>query len=458
MAKIYMSDLAVELMALHGLTKREAQQFLSDFVEIIQEGVARDRMVKIRGLGTFKVIGVEARESVNVNTGERVTIDGHSKLTFSPDASLKELVNKPFSQFDTVVLNDGVTFDDLAEADAIDEPSVEEPSVDIEEPSVDIEEPSVDIEEPSVEEFSAEEDVQAEESPEPEAVQAEEPVIEEPAEPEVVQLEEPVIEEPAEPEAVQPEEPLIEEPTEPEAVQPEEPVAEETPAPQVAPLKSTVPTEKIVAEHVAQEEIEEDDDEPAPRRSRWWLWLLLALAACGLCFYAGYRLGMKQQPSVVWAEEVEKEPTVAQRDSSQTAKSDTTAKAAAVDSVKAAPADTSVVSTPVATATAGTPTSTVSTPAATTAADGEEDYKKYEAMDQRVRTGAYNIIGTAEVIKAKKGDNTRSIARRTIGQGMECYIEVYNGLTGETVLSEGQQVKIPKLRVKKAARSKFRKK
>ena len=428
MAKIYMSDLAVELMALHGLTKREAQQFLSDFVEIIQEGVARDRMVKIRGLGTFKVIGVEARESVNVNTGERVTIDGHSKLTFSPDASLKELVNKPFSQFDTVVLNDGVTFDDLAEADAIDEPSVEEPSV--EEPSVDevsVEEPSVDVVEPSVEE------------------------------------------------EVQPEEP-----SEPEAVQPEEPSVEASPEPQVAFLKSAVQAEEIVSEPVAPETADTDVtpeaadtdadgpvapvaadtdiDEPTPRHSRWWLWLLLALAACGLCFYAGYRLGMKQQPSVVWAEEVEKEPTVAQSDSSQTAKSDTTAKAAVNDSVKAALADTSVVSTPVATATAGTPTSTVSTPAATTAADGEEDYKKYEAMDQRVRTGAYNIIGTAEVIKAKKGDNTRSIARRTIGQGMECYIEVYNGLTGETVLSEGQQVKIPKLRVKKAARSKFRKK
>ena len=450
MAKIYMSDLAVELMALHGLTKREAQQFLSDFVEIIQEGVARDRMVKIRGLGTFKVIGVEARESVNVNTGERVTIDGHSKLTFSPDASLKELVNKPFSQFDTVVLNDGVTFDDLAEADAIDEPSVEEPSV--EEPSVE----EVSVEEPSVEEVSVEE-----------------PSVEE-ASVGVVSVEEPLVDvvEPSVEEEVQPEEP-----SEPEAVQPEEPAVEESPEPQVALLKSGVQTKKIVSEPIAPEAADTDADgpvapvaadtdadgpvapvaadtdidEPTPRHSRWWLWLLLALAACGLCFYAGYRLGMKQQPSVVWAEEMEKEPTVAQPDSSLTAKSDTTAKAAVNDSVKAAPADTSVVSTPVATA-------TVSTPAATTAADGEEDYKKYEAMDQRVRTGAYNIIGTAEVIKAKKGDNTRSIARRTIGQGMECYIEVYNGLTGETVLSEGQQVKIPKLRVKKAARSKFRKK
>ena len=121
MGKIFMAELADMLAQKAGISKREAQQFLTDFVETIQDGVNNDKLVKIKGLGTLKVIDVDARESVNVNTGERVTIDSHQKLTFTPDAAMKELVNKPFSQFETVVLNDGVEFDD--------EPEVEEPAI-----------------------------------------------------------------------------------------------------------------------------------------------------------------------------------------------------------------------------------------------------------------------------------------------------------------------------------------
>ena len=89
-------------------------------------------------------------------------------------------------------------------------------------------------------------------------------------------------------------------------------------------------------------------------------------------------------------------------------------------------------------------------------ADEAEDYLKYEAMDERVRRGAYNIIGTAEIIKAREGDTSQKIAHRTLGDGMECYIEVYNGIDGNTVLKEGQEIKMPKLRVKKSARHLFR--
>ena len=112
MGKIFMAELADMLAQKAGISKRDAQQFLTDFVETIQDGVNSEKLVKIKGLGTFKVIDVDARESVNVNTGERVTIDSHQKLTFTPDALMKELVNKPFSHFETVVLNDGVDFPD----------------------------------------------------------------------------------------------------------------------------------------------------------------------------------------------------------------------------------------------------------------------------------------------------------------------------------------------------------
>ena len=121
MGKVYMTELADLLAQKSGISKRAAQQFLSSFIETIQDGVKEEKLVKIKGLGTFKVIDVDARESVNINTGERVTINGHQKLSFTPDTAMKELVNKPFSQFETVVLNEGVEFDD--------EPEVDEPSV-----------------------------------------------------------------------------------------------------------------------------------------------------------------------------------------------------------------------------------------------------------------------------------------------------------------------------------------
>ena len=108
-----MSELADRLAEKAGISKRDAQAFLSAIIETIRDGVNNDKIVKIKGLGTFKVIDVDARESVNVNTGERVVIDGHQKLTFTPDSTMKELVNKPFSQFETVVLNEGVAFDDV---------------------------------------------------------------------------------------------------------------------------------------------------------------------------------------------------------------------------------------------------------------------------------------------------------------------------------------------------------
>ena len=102
MGKINMSELADRLAEKAGISKRDAQAFLSAIIETIRDGVNNDKIVKIKGLGTFKVIDVDARESVNVNTGERVVIDGHQKLTFTPDSTMKELVNKPFSQFETV--------------------------------------------------------------------------------------------------------------------------------------------------------------------------------------------------------------------------------------------------------------------------------------------------------------------------------------------------------------------
>ena len=100
MGKISIQDLAQVLVERKGLNKRDAVIFVSAMFDIIQTNLEKDRVVKIKGLGTFKIIDVDDRESVNVNTGERVLIEGHNKITFTPDALMKELVNKPFSQFE----------------------------------------------------------------------------------------------------------------------------------------------------------------------------------------------------------------------------------------------------------------------------------------------------------------------------------------------------------------------
>ena len=107
MGKVTIQEIASKLIAQNGLSKKEATLFINMMFETIREALERDKMVKVKGLGTFKIIDVESRESVNVNTGERVLIEGHNKITFTPDALMKELVNKPFSQFETVVLNEG---------------------------------------------------------------------------------------------------------------------------------------------------------------------------------------------------------------------------------------------------------------------------------------------------------------------------------------------------------------
>ena len=380
MGKIFMAELADMLAQKAGISKREAQQFLTDFVETIQDGVNNDKLVKIKGLGTFKVIDVDARESVNVNTGERVTIDSHQKLTFTPDAAMKELVNKPFSQFETVVLNDGVEFDD--------EPEVEEPAIAEETP-----EPVV---EPTPE-------------PEPEPVVVPEP------EPEPVVVPEP------EPEPV-----IVPEP-EPEPVVVPEPEPEPEPMPEPEPEADPAPVEEEVAEEAEEKSA-----------SYWWLWLLIAIIACVISFAGGYLYGRHMEMQELFAEDapadtaaVQAAPVVEVKD---TAKVDTM-------QVKPEAEEQAEVKEPE----VKQPKPEVKQP------EPEPEWKKYEAMDVRVRTGAYGIVGTDRMEKVRPGDTMKRIARRTLGEGMECYIEAYNNIT-TSALKEGQEVKIPKLKLKKFLR------
>ena len=375
MGKIFMAELADMLAQKAGISKREAQQFLTDFVETIQDGVNNDKLVKIKGLGTFKVIDVDARESVNVNTGERVTIDSHQKLTFTPDAAMKELVNKPFSQFETVVLNDGVEFDD--------EPEVEEPTI-------------------------------AEETPEP--------IVEPTPEPEPVVVPEPEPEPTIVPEP-EPEPVIVPEP-EPEPVVVPEP--EPDPMPEPEPEADPAPVEEEVAEEAEEKSA-----------SYWWLWLLIAIIACVISFAGGYLYGRHMEMQELFAEDTPADTTAVQ--------------AAPVVEVKdTAKVDTMQVKPEVEEAEVKEPEVKQPEPEVKKP-EPEPEWKKYEAMDVRVRTGAYGIVGTDRMEKVRPGDTMKRIARRTLGEGMECYIEVYNNMTTSD-LKEGEEVKIPLLKLKKNLR------
>lgn len=123
---IKLHDFAARLAEKHSLSQEEVERFLSQMVHVMGEGLRSDKTLKIKGLGTFKVVPVNARESVDVNTGERIRIEGREKVSFTPETSMRDLVNKPFAQFETVVLNDGVDF----EGENLEENPSENPSED----------------------------------------------------------------------------------------------------------------------------------------------------------------------------------------------------------------------------------------------------------------------------------------------------------------------------------------
>ena len=548
MGKISIQDLAQVLVERKGLNKRDAVIFVSAMFDIIQTNLEKDRVVKVKGLGTFKIIDVDDRESVNVNTGERVLIEGHNKITFTPDALMKELVNKPFSQFETVVLNDGVDFDDTTEEDdpndpanmplvdfgAVEEhklidiadedipewviePVVKKPKRPAEtkpEPVYEPEPESIDDEpfvepEPMIEEPEAEPFVEPE--PEPIFEPAPEPIIEEPApepapivEPKhvveskyIVEVEpevgaEPVIEDDlvAEPEPqsfveLEPEPDLETEPVyeptpivkptmivepEPEPVVEPEPIVEPKPAPVVEPEPE--PEEDESEEEYEDEELDEEEEIEEPSSNGGHKWLI-ALLTCLLGLAGGYVLGnLFPWSQFSQSQDVKVEKAVPASDLESVAEpidsvvpADTItpapvavpeekpAEAKPVEQPAAKPAEPkpAPATKPVEPKPAVKPAEPKPAPAAKPVEKTEPvaQLDKYQKMDNRVKFGAYKIVGTALEVKVKEGDNLKKIANRILGPDMECYLEVYNGMNSKTELKVGQTIKIPKLEWRK---------
>lgn len=456
MDRISIQEIAAILTVKSGLKKKDAERFATTLFEVVKDGLESERLVKVKGLGTFKVIDIEARESVNVNTGERVLIEGHEKISFTPDATMKELVNKPFSQFETVVLNEGVEFDDAAtvaepaeEELAVEAPTVEAPTVEV--PTVEV--PTVEVptvEEPSVEEPPVEEPPV--EEPKVEDLSVEEPPVEEPKVEEQT-AEEQSVEESHDDEPPA-EEPPVEEPPVEEASVAESPVDELPVDEPLAMMQQQEPAEEIEKETVEIEEEQEMNTKTDNTRLKTIAWLAIAIAACLASFVGGYFLGLNKGLSMtgnVFTSIEEVADSTEQIPVKDTAKIEAKTKVQDVDApaFKAEPSKpVEVVESPVDRATP--PTTPPAAPAASPAAGTD----KYAEMDNRVRYGAYRIVGPDYEVTAKAGESTARVSKRTLGPDMECYIEVYNGLKPGAVLEAGKTVKIPKLELKKKLKKK----
>lgn len=403
MGKLTIQDIAKVLSDRKGLSKNDASNFVNGMFDIIQQALERDMVVKVKGFGTFKIIDVDPRESVNVNTGERVLIEGHNKITFTPDQLLKEIVNKPFSQFETVVLNEGVDFAEDTTSEAYVTPEVKAASM----PLVDFvdEDPSFENPIPLGENTVAE-------APTPDA------------EPMPVETSVPVVE--------------------------SEPVSSSASMVVEAPVAevSETPANEESVEDSEEESVYEDEEEGSGSR-KWLRPAVALLLGLGVGYLLGNYFPMKgEQPVEAPKPPVEMPKTVVE----DTLVVDSTK--AAVPAPEAKQPAEPIVEKPVEApkpevkAEETKPVETVK-PAAVAPKPVAPEVDKYAAMDARVRTGAYRIVGTDKVVKVKEGDNLRRIAQRTLGPDMECYLEVYNGLKAASPLKIGQEIKIPKLQLKK---------
>ena len=423
MAKI--QDLALYLSKKHKIQQKEAERFLTAMVDVLNDGLHYEKLVKVKGLGTFKVIEVKNRESVNVNTGERILIEGRPKITFTPDAVMKDLVNKPFAQFETVVLNEGVTFDNLPE----------EPEVELKEEP----EPQPEIEQ------------LLEETPAAETGMGEVAAL---ADVSAVSDELQSGKESEEEEPVLKEEEVIEDPVELPSEEPEN-VAKDDSEEQ----SDVNSDEKSDGEHSERYFVDVVDDSVKMERhhtnSKSWIWWLVGMAAVGtIMYFVGYHFG-KQDIDVMQVSHVVVEDSIAEE--SSPAKVDSTAikaeaeKAAAAakmkaDSIAQQEAYAKAEAAKKAAYEAEVKKQKEEAAAAAAVEAKASDSKDLANARNIVKTGAYTIIGTQESVIVKKGQTLEKISKAYLGPGMEAYVKVHNGVTEA---KEGSKLKIPKLQVKK---------
>ena len=473
MSKFSLNTLGKLLADKSGLSQVEAELFIRKMFDVCNQGLEADKQVKIKWLGTFKVQATKDRESINVNTGERFTIEGRDKLTFTPDNILKEIVNKPFAQFETVVVNDGVDFDEIdekfGEEQAEDAPSEVIDFLDEEEaatpnPDVVVTESEKEKEKEKEDDDELSKQIALEQAKLEKLKQAkleQERIQKEKLEKEK-QEQERLEQERLEQEKLE-QERLKQEKLEQERLKQEKLEQERLElAKQQQALKATV--EPAVP---ATDETEEEDEETSnshhiviPRYLVVAVCLIVVALIGGMGWFAFnygqmtaqrdhlamqlsqyHQAPAKKAPANAVAAPLSQEQKLRQKaieDSIRMAKTAEAVKLAeqsdeASDKAENAKQDEAK--------------------AKVKAAAKEEDKvaSKTESSahydkDVRVRTGAYRIVGVAQTVTVGAGQTLEQISNRYLGSGMECYVEALNG-TG--TVKAGQKIKIPKLELKK---------
>ena len=547
-------DLAELLTRKHTISDVSSQIFVNRMFHVISNGLLNDGIVKVRGLGTFKLIEVEDRVSVDVNTGQRVVIPGHYKVSFTCDSTMKEIVNKPFSQFETVVLNDGVDFSSIDTPVESDEPNLDDDDINEEEDEIVVEkqkeqylvETSEVEEETSAEDQTSEveEDTIAEEqtSEVEEETSAEEQTpgveVDTIAEDQTPKVEVDTIAEEQTP-GVEEENPVENILLSEEEILPDEKVEDVSSNEKVDDVsddkrEATIGQEdadeefndfddatdnssvndvvndddniivnSIISDDEIRNEVKDeandeakddvndevkdeakdevydedkdevkdeiddnnnyDDDnsdaEPSSGSKKHIfgyiiLSLILLLIAAG-AYYGGYLYGYQKGRADVSYEMHKQIMKCSHHPQTPSLEKDTTN----VDTItKNTPVmvndqssvkserntDIKIEDKTIVKTETKPESKTVSKALAT-----DDLHAQYAAKDVRVRLGAYRIVGTDHEELVRPGDNVRKLSRRCLGEGMECYVEVYNGINSNTPLKAGQKLKIPKLVVKK---------
>lgn len=512
MNKSDIKDLARQLSEQYELSKEDAEKFVEQMFAVLNEGLHYDKQVKVKGLGTFKVMSVAPRKSVNVQTGEPIIIEGREKISFTPDASMRDAVNRPFAQFETVVLNEGVDFTAI---DKKYENGVPEEDMPAETTPEATEDPG-SVVMPVVPDETSADGMAVEEVPEispstPEAVAEKEQPEEDVAESETEMPGEPAVKaEPvtveAEPEKT-PDEPMAgtvaEKAEDVESARDEEVAGSESAATEPEPeaLESesvTMEPEAAVTTSEVNRKTTNAPEEPEQNvvqkpvseavtadlaanellkeihhNKRLIRWLGVAVIAllvvfAGITCYFYLELSRRDNriqhlelsTAVMSSHKILGHRSVdssamakSKADSARIARPAKTVKAVEAAQEKAELRQKEVVSEPASVKTNGQATSATK---AKTKDKAKADVKAAKSdaassaydKDPRIRTGAYRIVGIDHTVTVKAGQTLSSISRMALGPGMECYVEAVNG--GRTEFKAGDKIKIPALKHKKA--------
>ena len=486
MSKFSLNTLGKLLADKSGLSQVEAELFIRKMFDVCNQGLDADKQVKIKWLGTFKIQATKDRESINVNTGERFTIEGRDKLTFMPDNILKEIVNKPFAQFETVVVNDGVDFDEIDEKFGEEQPeSAPTQVIDfLDEEETATPNPEVVVigsDKDKEEEDELAKQIAIEQAKLERLKQAkleQERIEQERLEQERIEQER-LEQERLEQERIE-QERIEQERIEQEKLERERLEQERLEqAKQQQALKATVQPAVPVSDETEEEE--DDEEEESSNSHHIVIPRYLVVAVClivvaligGIGWFAfNYgqmtaqrdHLAMQlnqyhQKPAKKATTNAAAAPLSQEQKLRQKAIEDSIRMAKTAEAVKlaeqsdegSANAEDSKQAEAKAKAEAAAKAKAEAKEKAKEKTKAEEKAASQIASSQydkdaRVRTGAYRIIGVAQTVTVGAGQTIEQISTRYLGSGMECYVEALNGTS---TVKAGQKIKIPKLELKK---------